>query len=300
MTPDATAAKLEPERPTSLLRLVGAYGPLLPAAVLFGLFFFLPLAIVVTYSFWETVNYIVVVHWTLGNYAYFFSHATYLRTAWATVWMSTVATVVTISAAFPFTYWLTRHIRGRWQGILLVLVVAPFWTSYLLRIYSWLTILGEKGLLNRLLEGLGITHHPVSVFLYDRPAVIFVLVYLYLPFAVLVLYSSMTRFDWTQIRAATDLGARPLTAILRILLPQIRPAFVTSIIFVFVPCMLEFLTPQIIGGTRGVMIGVLVVNFFQALQYTRGAAIALSVTTLIVTLLLVFRRSLSTKDLYGI
>jgi spermidine/putrescine transport system permease protein len=297
---EGTAARVAVTHRATVPRLIGAYAGLVPAGLLFGLFFFVPLLIVVLYSFWQVVDYNVVSHWTLDNYVYFFSHPTYLRTAWVTIWMSTLATILAVSLAFPFAYWLARHVPRRFRGALLVLAIVPFWTSYLLRIYSWLTILGREGLLNRLLQWLGITHHPVSVFLYDRPAVVFVLVYLYLPFAVLVLYSAMDRFDWNQLRAATDLGARPLTAIRRILLPQIRPAFVTSIIFVFVPCMLEFLTPQIIGGTRGVMIGVLVVNFFQALQYTRGAAVALLVTGLIVTLLLIFRRSLSTRDLYGV
>ena len=100
-----------------------------------------------------------------------------------------------------------------------MLVVVPFWTSYLLRVYSWLTILGEKGLLNRFLQWLGVTHHPVGAFLYDRPAVILVLVYLYFPFAALTLYASVDRFDWDQLRAAMDLGATPLGAIRRILIP---------------------------------------------------------------------------------
>ena len=118
-------------------------------------------------------------------------------------------------------------------------------------------------------------HHPIGLFLYDRPAVILVLVYLYFPFAALTLYASIERFDWDQLRAAMDLGARPLTAIRRILVPQIKPGLVTAVIFVFIPVLGEYLTPQIVGGTRGVMIGNLVVNFFQADEYTRGAAISL-------------------------
>ena len=102
--------------------------------------------------------------------------------------------------------------RAGCGALLLVLVVVPFWTSYLLRVYSWLTILGEKGLLNRFLQWTG--HHAITrsaLFLYDRPAVILVLVYLYFPFAALTLYSSIERFDWDQLRAAMDLGATPLT-----------------------------------------------------------------------------------------
>src|SRR2546430_2866401 len=122
--------------------------------------------------------------------------------------------------AFPFAYWLVRYVPKRMQRTLLVLVILPFWTSYLLRVYSWLNILGDQGAINRLLQWLHLTDHPVSFFLYDRPAVVLVLVYLYFPFAALTLYASLERFDWDQFKAAMHLGARPLTAMRRNLLPQ--------------------------------------------------------------------------------
>jgi spermidine/putrescine transport system permease protein len=276
-----------------------AYGPFLPAVLLLGGFFLVPLGIIVVYSFWEVIDYNVVHHWTLGNYRYFFSVGAYVKTMWATLWVSVVATAISLGLAFPFAYWLSRYVPRRLRAPLLVLVVVPFWTSYLLRVYSWLTILGDQGLLNRLLRWLGLTHHPIGLFLYDRPAVILVLVYLYFPFAALTLYSSIERFDWDQLRAAMDLGATPLGAIRRILLPQIRPGIVTAVIFVFIPILGEYLTPQIVGGTGGVMIGNLVVNFFQAAEYTRGAAVSLLIAAFILLLLVVFRRSLSTPEAYG-
>jgi spermidine/putrescine transport system permease protein len=287
------------ERPRRATPAVAQYLPFLPAVVLLGGFFLVPLGIIVCYSFWETIDYNVVHHWTLDNYRYFFSVGTYIHTMWATVWVSVAATAIALLLAFPFAYWLSRYVPRRWRAPLLVLVVVPFWTSYLLRVYSWLTILGEKGLLNRFLQWLGVTHHPVGAFLYDRPAVILVLVYLYFPFAALTLYASVDRFDWDQLRAAMDLGATPLGAIRRILIPQIRPGLVTAVIFVFIPILGEYLTPQIVGGTGGVMIGNLVVNFFNAAEYTRGAAVSLLIAAFILLLLVVFRRSLSAPEAYG-
>jgi len=295
-TPAADGAVSRPRRFASAL---GSYGGFAPALILLGCFFLVPLGIIVCYSFWEVINYNVVHHWTLGNYRYFFSVSAYITTMWATLWVSVAATALAIGLAFPFAYWLARYVPQRLRALLLVLVIVPFWTSYLLRVYSWLTILGEKGLLNRLLQWLGIVHHPVGLFLYDRPAVILVLVYLYFPFAALTLYSSIDRFDWDQLRAAMDLGARPLTAIRRILVPQIKPGLVTAVIFVFIPVLGEYLTPQIVGGTRGVMIGNLVVNFFQADEYTRGAAISLLIALFILLMLTVFRKSLSAPEAYG-
>jgi len=276
-----------------------SYSPFLPAVLLLGGFFLVPLGIIVCYSFWQVIDYNVVHHWTLDNYHYFFSVGAYIHTMWATVWVAVAATAIALGLAFPFAYWLSPYVPRRLRPLLLVLVVVPFWTSYLLRVYSWLTILGEKGLLNRFLQWLGITHHPVGAFLYDRPAVILVLVYLYFPFAALTLYSSIDRFDWDQLRAAMDLGATPLGAIRRILIPQIRPGLVTAVIFVFIPILGEYLTPQIVGGTGGVMIGNLVVNFFTAAEYTRGAAVSLLIAAFILLLLVVFRRSLASPEAYG-
>src|SRR4051812_3623564 len=278
---------------------LGEYAGFGPALVLFGLFFLVPLGLIVCYSFWQTVDYNVVHHWTVDNYRYFFSVPTYVKTVWATIWVSVVATLLTLAVAFPFAYWLARYVPRRYQKILLVLVILPFWTSYLLRVYSWLNILGAQGAMNRFLHWTGLTDQPVSFFLYDRPAVILVLVYLYFPFAALTLYASLERFDWNQFRAAMDLGATPATALRRILLPQIRPGFTTAVIFVFIPILGEYLTPQLVGGARGVMIGNLIVNFFQGAQYTRGAAAALLIAVLIVVLLAVFRRSLEIEDPYA-
>src|SRR5262245_1319266 len=283
-------------RGRSRLRSLTQYAGFLPALILFVVFFVAPLALIVAYSFWQTVDYNVVHSWTLDNYRYFFSVSTYVSTMWATIWVSVAATAATIAIAFPFTYWLVRYVSRRLQRLLLVLVILPFWTSYLLRVYSWLNILGDGGAINRFLQWANLTDHPVSLFLYDRPAVILVLVYLYFPFAVLTLWASLERFDWDQFKAAMDLGARPRTAITRILLPQMRAGITTAVIFVFIPILGEYLAPQLVGGAQGVMIGNLIVNFFTGAQYTRGAAAALLVAAMIIVLLVIFRRSLEVED----
>src|SRR6266446_509524 len=293
--PALTRGRFRLFRLRSLVQYVG----FVPAIALFGLFFAAPLGLIVAYSFWQTVDYNVVHHWTIGNYRYFFSVSTYVSTMWATIWVSTLATAVTIGIAFPFTYWLARYVRRSRQRLLLVLVILPFWTSYLLRVYSWLNILGDGGAINRFLQWTHITNHPLSFFLYDRPAVILVLVYLYFPFAALTLYASLERFDWDQFKAAMDLGAQPRTAMRRILLPQIKPGLTTAVIFVFIPILGEYLAPQRVGGARGVMIGNLIVNFFSGAEYTRGAAASLLIAVLIVVLLVIFRRSLEIKDPYA-
>lgn len=272
------------------------YGGLAPATVLLGVFFLVPLGLIVAYSFWRVVDYRVVADWTLDNYRYFLGTSTYLRTLWNTLWVTVVTTVLTVGLAFPFAYWLVRHVSPRLQRRLLVLVVLPLWTSYLLRIYAWQTILGEQGVFNRLLQWTGVIDGPVSFLLYNRPAVVLVMAYLYFPFAALALYAAFKRFDWSLVRAAADLGASPRRAFLNVLLPCVRTGVVTAVIFVSVPVLGEFLAPQLIGGTRGVMIGNLIANFFLGAEYTRGAAAALLIAAFVALLLVVFRRALQVGD----
>jgi spermidine/putrescine transport system permease protein len=177
----------------------------------------------------------------------------------------------------------------------LIAVVLPFFASYLLRIYAWIAILGQNGAINNALQAVGITDKPVSLFLFDRPAVVLVLVYLYFPFAVLALYVALDRFDWTQLRAATDLGASPGRALRRILVPQVAPGVMTAVVFVAIPMVGEYVTPLLVGGTKGVMAGNLVATFFDTGEYSRGAAAALLIAAFVTVALVYFRRSLDVE-----
>jgi spermidine/putrescine transport system permease protein len=269
-----------------------------PAAVLFGVFFIAPLCLIVVYSFWITKNYELVPAFTKNNYATIITTSTYVRTFGKTVLMAFLATVAALALAFPFCYWLVRYVPKRLQRMGLLLVVLPFWTSYLLRVYAWVAILGDHGAINSLLKALGLTHQPIRLFLYDNPGVFIVLVYLYFPFAALTLYASLERFDWRLLHAAVDLGATPMRAIANTLLPQMRLAMVTAGIFVFIPILGEYLAPAAIGGTNGVMMGNLVANFFSGFLLPLGSAASVLIALVILIVLIIFRRSLDTKDIY--
>jgi ABC-type spermidine/putrescine transport system permease subunit I len=178
----------------------------------------------------------------------------------------------------------------------LLAVIIPFWTSYLLRVYAWQAILGERGVINQVLMGLGVIETPSRLLVYNDLGVFIVLVYVYFPFAALALYAALERFDFGQLKAAQDLGARPDQAIRHVLLPQIRPGIITACIFVFVPIIGEFLTPTLVGGTQGVLIGNLVVNFFRGAQIAEGAALAIVIAGFVTLLLVLFRRHLQIED----
>jgi spermidine/putrescine transport system permease protein len=270
-----------------------------PAAIVFGAFFVAPLCLIVVYSFWQTKNYELVPSVTLKNYQTIVTTDTYIRTFAKTILMALLSTATALALAFPFCYWLVRYVPRKLQRVLFLLVIVPFWTSYLLRVYAWVAILGDNGALNVLLKSLGFVQEPVRLFLYDNPGVYIVLVYLYFPFAALTLYASLERFDWRLLLAGIDLGASPMRAIATILLPQMRLALVTAGIFVFIPILGEYLAPQAIGGTNGVLMGNLIANFFSGYLLPLGSAASVLVALVILVLLVLFRRSLDTKDIYG-
>jgi spermidine/putrescine transport system permease protein len=295
-----TAVVAAARRKVSLRRALAAasqYTGFAPAMVLFGLFFAAPMALIAAYSFWTQNGYEVVASWTFANYHAVFSTPVYVNTFLTTLWMTAAATALTLAIALPFAYWLARYVSRRWQRPLLFLVILPFWVSYLLRVTAWTIILGNNGALSRLLGLVGLS--TPSWLLYDRPAVIFVLVYLYFPFAALTLFAALERFDWRQLHAAMDLGATHMRAVRRVMLPQIKPGLTTAVIFVFIPILGEYLTPELVGGTRGVMIGNLVDNFFQEAQYAEGAAIAILIAVVVIIVLVIFRRSLEVGEMYG-
>lgn len=279
------------------LRRLARLWPFGPAVLLFGVLFFVPLAIVFVYSFWQiNENFQFVAKWTTQNYTDILGTATYLRTFVKTILMAVGVTLAALLIAGPFVYFLVRYVSARWQRVILLAVIAPFWTSYLVRVYSWQAILGEHGALNGLLLGLHIISQPLTIFLYNDVGVFIVLLYVYLPFAALVLYTAVEKFDFTQLNAAQDLGARPDQGFRHILLPQIRSGIITACVFVFIPIIGEYLTPNLVGGTQGVLIGNLIVNFYRGGLFPSMAAAAFLIAAVVLTLLILFRRYLQIAD----
>ena len=274
--------------------------PFAPAAfVLVGLFF-VPLTVMLAYSFWTTdASLHVVPVWTLQNYEHFFQNPTYVRTLLKTLLMGVAVTATCLVMAFAVAYFLARYISRRWARLALLVIIIPFWSSYLLRVYSWQAILGEKGVINDVLVGLGLLSEPSRLFIYNDIGTYIVLTYVYLPFAILVLYSALDRFDFTQLTAAQDLGARPDQAFRHVLVPQIRAGIITASILVLIPILGEYLTPSIVGGASGLLIANLISNFFTNALFSEGAAIGFMIVALVTLLLIAFRRYLRVEDVYA-
>jgi spermidine/putrescine transport system permease protein len=258
------------------------------AFVMLGLFF-LPLLIVLAYSFLSRGAYGgVLLPWTLESYARIFDPL-YFAILWRSVWIAGVSTVLCLVLAFPLAFYVAH--AGARKTLLLNLVMLPFWTSFLIRTYAWMFLLRDTGLINALLQGMHIISAPLPL-LFNTGAVILGLVYGYLPFMVLPLYATLEKLDPALLDAAADLGASPLVAIWRVVVPMSRPGMIAGCLLVFIPCLGAYLTPDLMGGGKTVMIGNLVQNqFTTARDWPFGAAISL----LLMGMVLLVMRTLGDK-----
>jgi spermidine/putrescine transport system permease protein len=202
--------------------------------------------------------------------------------------MALAATIVCLLLAFPAALFIAR--APRHKNLYLQLVMLPFWTSFLVRTYAWIFLLRDTGLFNTALQALGITHAPLPL-LYHNGAVLLGLVYGYLPFMVLPIYATLERLDPALVEAAADLGARPLATVFQIVVPLSRPGIIAGSVLVFIPCLGAYLTPDLLGGGRTVMVGNLVQNqFTTARDWPFGAAVSIALMALVTLLLAVYLR----------
>ena len=207
---------------------------LVPMFVVQLALFVVPLAIMFVYSFWTTKNFQIVTEWTLVNYRTFFDSWTYPKVLLRTLVSAIVITVLTIAAAYPLAYVIVRYAK-RWQKVLLAAVILSFWTSGLLRAYAWMALLGDAGIINKGLRTIGLIDAPLPFLLYSPFAVVLVMTYFSLPFAVIAIYASLEKMDWSLVDAAADLGASPLRAFRHVTLPQTWPGVISATVLTFVP-----------------------------------------------------------------
>lgn len=251
-----------------------------PSILWLTVFFLAPLAIIVAYSF-LTPGARGGVEWTPTLDAYrAIANPTFARVTLNTILVAIGATAITLIVALPCGYYMARSER---QTLLLMLVMIPFWTNFLIRIYAWIAILGNEGFLNDVLLALGLVDESVQ-FLYNRGAVMLVLVYTYLPYAILPLYSTIDKFDFSLLEAARDLGASKLGAVTRVLLPNVKGGILTAFLFTFIPIFGAYAVPLLVGGTESYMLGNLIADeLTKSRDWPLASAISL-VITLVTTL----------------
>jgi len=266
------------ERPR--LRTLAVAGP--PYGVLI-LFFAIPLLAMLVVSF-QTGE--IGGPWTLSNYTNFLSSETYLSVVWKTLVISVQVTAIVVVVGYALAYSIVRFSRR--TTLLLLLVILPFWTSYIIRMYAWINILQSDGVLDSTLNMLGL---PAVSLLYSEPAVLIGFTYVWLPLAVLPFYASLTNLDGDLIEASKDLGAGPIRTFTSVTLPMTINGVVTGVILVFIPTFGSFITPRLLGGTNNIMIGMVIENQFKsAFNWPFGAAIGMVISVVVVALLILGTR----------
>jgi spermidine/putrescine transport system permease protein len=250
--------------------------------------FIAPMAIVLAYSLLTRGVYGgITPPWTIESWTRL-ADSLYLTILLRSFWIAGASTVLCLVCAFPLALFLAR--AGKRKNLYLSLVILPFWTSFLVRTYAWMFLLRDTGLINTALQKLGLIHDPLPL-LYNDGAVILGLVYGYLPFMVLPLYATLERIDRGLLEAAADLGARPFQAFWRVIVPLSAPGIRAGAILVFIPCLGAYLTPDLLGGGKTVMVGNLIQNqFTTARDWPFGSAISLALMALVMILLLAVLR----------
>jgi len=248
-------------------------------------FFLLPLAYLFAVSFARRSPY-GTIEWALGfsNYWRAF-HPLYLGVYWRSFWMAVLTTALCMLLGYPVAYALALKVSGRWKSALLMLVVIPFWTSFLIRTYAWMVILRTEGVVNTALLGLHLVHEPLRL-LYTPLAVFIGLVYGELPFMILPLYAVLQKLDPILLEAAQDLGADRWHTFLRITLPISLPGLSAGGVLVFIASIGAFITPDLLGGARTIMVGNLIQNQFASVRdQPFGSAVAFLLTSVVLVLL---------------
>jgi len=221
----------------------------------------------------------------------------YLRAYWRTVWIGTTTTLLCAVVSYPVAYYLALRAPERWKRTLLVLTVIPFWTSFLIRTYAWILLLRSEGVINSALMSSGLIGAPLKL-LYSDFAVLVGQVYGELPFMILPIYVALDRLDIRLLEASQDLGANRFWTFLKVTLPLSRPGLIAGAVLVFIPSLGAFITPDLLGGAKSIMIGNLIQNQFAQLNQPFGSALSLILTAAVLVLLAIaFKSGLRSSEL---
>ena len=261
------------------VKKINENGPLkwayyLPISLWMTLFFGFLTLIIVYFSFLKKGAYGGIARplkHTLSAYNLIFTSNDIMKVVFKTLNISIWITGITLFLAIPVSYYISR---SKYKNLWLLLIVIPFWTNFLVRIFSFIAILGNNGIINQFLTGVLGLKTPLPL-LYNRNAVIIISVYVFLPYAILPLYSAIEKFDFSLLDAASDLGANKFQALIRVFIPGIKSGIVTALIFTFVPAIGSYAVPDLVGGTDGVMLGNIIANrMFQLRDWPTASAIS--------------------------
>lgn len=270
------------------------YALLSPTLILLIFGMLAPICVLIGISFWKKSGMAIEPDFSFDNYVQFFTHPRdiYIKLLGRSLGISSIVTITTVLISYPAAYFIAFKVKKH-KLIWLILITVPFWTSYLLRVFSWKIMLGYNGVINSGLIyvsdaldviGLGFMDEPLAFLLHSKFAVILTLSHAWAAFAILPIYVSLEKIDRSLLEAAADLGESPIMSFFRVTLPLSAPGVIAASLLVFIPTAGDFITPKLVGGSGGVMIGNLMQTMFgRADNWPMGAAIGV-VTMITITL----------------
>ncbi len=255
-------------------------------------FLFIPYAVMFAYSFYSRQFPAIIPDFQIGNYITLVTDPQYYQVLLRTLKIAVLVSLAALVIAYPLTYYLVFRIKSvRLRTVLYIAVIVPLWVSYLLRAYTWKTILGSEGVLNSFLIWIGIIDEPASIFLYSQFAMVIVLTYIYIPFLVMPVYTSLEKIPRNLIEASKDLGVGHWRTFLRITLPLSVPGILAGMTFTFCLTMGDFIAPFLVGGPDGLMIAnVVQVQFGTAFNWPLGSALSMVMLVIVLTIITVSDR----------
>ncbi len=279
---------------------VRGYTLLSPTLFLMLLSIGAPLVMLLLLSFWTQDLLEITPGFSLDNYAAFAEKENYQKLLWRSIKISGFVTIMTVLLAYPMAYYIAFHVKKN-KFMWIILITVPFWTSYLLRVFAWKIILGYNGVINSGLTSLGWIEAPLEFLLYNPFAVVLTLAHAWAAFAILPIYVSLEKIDKSLLEAATILGDGPVMRFFRVTLPLSMAGVIAASLLVFIPTVGDYVTPALLGGPKGLMIGNLIqLQFAKANNWPLGAAlsmISLLSITLIVCAFLWFTKRVRTQAL---
>jgi len=263
-----------------------------PMTAWFTVFFLVPILIIVVYSFLKKGLY-GGVEWEFSLEAYrSLTNPSFLTITGRTLFISVISTLITILVALPCGFYMARSKR---QTLLLLLIIIPFWTNFLIRVFAWMNILGNNGFINELLLRLNLISEYIPM-MYNQKAVTLVLVYMYLPYAILPLFATIDKFDFSLLEAARDLGAGKLTSIIKVLFPNIKGGIFTAVLFTFIPIFGTYAVPQLVGGKDSYMLGNIIADqILRSRNWPLASAISM-VLTVVTTVGVIVMMNIQRKE----
>jgi len=284
-------------QPKPAIKPVGFWVNFLPPCLWMLGFYFIPLAILLSYAFMQHQYVEVIPRFTWENFTQIVTNSGYRNTVIRTLYIAVTVTGIDTLLAFPVAYFLTKY-AGKYKQLLTVLILLPLWSSYLVRIFAWRIILGYNGVFNSLLISLGILSQPSSIFLYNQFSMVVTLCYVWLPFMILPLVTAFERLPGNLLEASADLGGHPLYTFRRATFPLVLPGFLAGSLSVFSLTMGDYITPSLLGGAGDILIGNIVANQFGvADNWPLGSALAMVVLLLIFGLIAIVSRKGALENL---